>query len=116
MKTPVGPPRHTTAVARHRLASHPAVISLAASMAIAMAITEFVEPGKRTTIPRIENQAAAPARATAAVYAARSTATPWRCAGRSTDAIVRHSGGVTGAGSGTRSPSACVAIGAIGGA
>src|SRR5712671_6244142 len=59
--------RQISAVARHRLASQPAVMSLAASMAIAMAITEFGEPGKRTTIPRIENQAAAPARAIAAV-------------------------------------------------
>jgi hypothetical protein len=34
-------------------------------MTIDMATTEFGEPGKRTTIPRIENQAAALARATA---------------------------------------------------
>jgi hypothetical protein len=44
----------------------PAVMSLAPSMATAIAITEFGELGKRTNIPRIENQAAAPARATAA--------------------------------------------------
>src|SRR5467141_3205856 len=70
--------RQISAVARHRLASQPAVMSLAASMATAMAITEFGEPGKRTTIPRIENQAAAPARATAAVYATTSMTAPWR--------------------------------------
>jgi len=68
--------RQISAVARHRLASQPAVISLAASMAIAMAITEFGEPGKSTTMPRMLNHAAAPARATAAMYAMTSMAAP----------------------------------------
>src|SRR5258705_311647 len=73
--------RQTQAVARHRLASQPAVISLAASMAIAMAITEFGEPGKRTTIPLIEKNAAAPARATAATYATASHVWRAECGG-----------------------------------
>jgi hypothetical protein len=42
------------------------VISLAPSIATAIPITGTGEPGKITTIPRMENQAAAPARATAA--------------------------------------------------
>src|SRR6266852_7614936 len=66
-------PRQTQAVARQRRASHPAVTSLATSMATAMAMTEFGAPGKITTIPLIENQAAALASATAATYAAVST-------------------------------------------
>ena len=68
--------RQNHIVALHRLASQPAVISLAASMAIAMQTTGTGEPGKITTIPLMEKNAAAPARATAAMYAATSMAAP----------------------------------------
>src|SRR6267143_111617 len=108
--------RQISAVARHRLASQPAVISLAASMAAAMAMIASGAPGNKVTIPLTEKNAAAPARATAAMYAATSPAAPWRRAGHSTGAIVRHSGGVTGAGSVPPSRSVRVTIGAIGGA
>jgi hypothetical protein len=58
--------RQIHAVVPQRLESHPAVMSFANSMAQAMAMTESGDPGKSTTIPRTENHAAAPARATAA--------------------------------------------------
>src|SRR5258708_31742088 len=62
-----------------RRASHPAVPSLADSMATAMAMTDIGEPGKRTTMPRMLNHAAAAARAIAATYAITSAAcAPWR--------------------------------------
>src|SRR6266849_4805663 len=47
--------RHTAAVASHRRASHPAVTSLAASIASAIPTTDSGAPGNSTTMPRIEN-------------------------------------------------------------
>ena len=64
--------RHTQAVTRHRRASHPAVTSLAPSIAIAMPTTDIGAPGNSTTMPRMLNQAAAPASAIAATYAVTS--------------------------------------------
>ena len=55
-------PRHTAAVERHRRASHQAVTSLADSIATAIPTTYSGAPGNRTTMPRIENQAAVPAK------------------------------------------------------
>jgi hypothetical protein len=49
-----------------RRASHPAVTSFEASIATAMVTTDCGVPGKSTTMPLIENHAAAPARAIAA--------------------------------------------------
>jgi hypothetical protein len=57
--------RQSQTVTHHRLASHPVVTGLAASIATAMQITDTGEPGNRMTMPRIENQAAAPAKPTA---------------------------------------------------
>jgi alkanesulfonate monooxygenase SsuD/methylene tetrahydromethanopterin reductase-like flavin-dependent oxidoreductase (luciferase family) len=58
--------RHVQAVTRHRRASHPAVTSLAASIATAIATTDSGAPGNSTTMPRIENRAATAARPMAA--------------------------------------------------
>src|SRR5712671_873485 len=67
--------RHTHAVTRHRRASHPAVTSLAVSIASAIATTASGAPGNSTTMPSIEKKAAVPARTIAATYAAMSMPT-----------------------------------------
>ncbi len=58
--------RQTHAVARHRLASHPAVTSLDISIATAIPTTAKGAPGNNTTMPLIENHAATVARPIAA--------------------------------------------------
>src|SRR6266849_8573765 len=70
--------RHTHAVTRQRRASHPAVTSLAPSIATAIPTTASGAPGNNTTMPLIEKNAAAPARTIAATYAAKSIAAPLR--------------------------------------
>src|SRR5262245_29648177 len=64
--------RQIQAVVGQCRASHPAVTSFADSIATAMQMTDTEEPGNSTTMPRIENHAAAPARAIAAMYAPTS--------------------------------------------
>src|SRR5215469_7820081 len=66
--------RQIQAVVLHRLASHPAVTSLAASIATVMATTATGVPGNSTTMPLIENHAAQPASPIATVYANTSAA------------------------------------------
>src|SRR5258708_11528977 len=58
--------RQIRAVSRHRRASHPAVTSLAPSIANAITITANDAAGNGTTMPLIEKKAAAPARQTPA--------------------------------------------------
>jgi hypothetical protein len=72
--------RHTQAVARQRRASHPAVTSLAPSIASAIPTTASGAPGNNTTMPLMEEKAVVPAKAIAAVYAATSMP-PLRCDG-----------------------------------
>ena len=64
--------RHTQAVTRHRRASHPAVTSLAVSIANAIRTTANGAPGNSIAMPLIEKKAAALASTIAAVYAAMS--------------------------------------------
>src|SRR5262252_8299553 len=72
--SPTRTSRQSQAVARHRLASHPAVTSFAPSIATDMATTATGAPGNSTTMPLIENHAAQPASPIATVYASKSAA------------------------------------------
>src|SRR5258705_5141445 len=83
-------------VTPQRRASHPAVTSLADSIATAMPTTATGAPGNSTTMPRIENHAAAPARAMAAVYAARATTRPVERATGATGGATGSFAGATG--------------------
>jgi hypothetical protein len=66
--------RQIQAVSRQGRASHTAATSLVLSMARVIATTAIGAPGKKTTMPLIEKNAAAPTSVTAAVYASTSIA------------------------------------------